>query len=416
MENNISLINEYDDNRVYWIWLTMVFGAGSDIFWKHCRSYGSVADFAADVRAGAVPLKTDVQKARAKSIDFEDARDILTKCEENNVGVITYRNRRYPVKLKKIDSPPPVLFYRGDISLLSRMPAVSVIGTRSPCDYSLEITDLLCAGLAKSGIAVISGFENGIDERANFAAAEAGGKTVAVCGKGIFDEKILTEDADAIAENGLLVAEFTDADDFGRVRYDCRNRILCGLSDALLFIECASDGHGLNNVKHAQRQGKKIFAVPPSDLTDSRFFGQRNLLRRGASPVFDAWDIAHFLGSKTSEKDVELVKYSEIKAASSKKVTKSAKKVGKNLKNNDKNSSNDLHKSQNSATINISDLTGKLRDIAELLKENGATHPDRISDKLGMNAAEVLTSMLELQIGGYVRELPGRLYVLADKK
>lgn len=416
MGDNIFEKSEYKDNRVYWIWLTMVFGIGSDLFWKHCRDYGSVADFAADVKSGAIALKTEAQRKRAESLDYEDASDILTKCSENDIEVITYRNRNYPVKLRKISLPPPVLYYRGDITLLSGMPAVAVIGTRSPCDYSLEITDFICGGLARSGIAVISGFESGIDERANLAAVESGGRTVGICGKGIFDPKTLTDEGGSIAENGLLVAEFTDAEDFGRIKYDHRNRILCGLSDALLFIECSDESHGLNNAKHAEKQGKRIFAVPPADLTDRRFFGQRDLLRSGAAAAFDSSDIARYLGKNIEGDETKLGNNSDKKIAKSKKITKSAKKVRKNLKNNAKNPSEDLHKSKNSATINISDLTGELREIAELLKENGPTHPDKISDKLDIDAAKVLTSMLELQMSGYVRELPGRLYALAEEK
>lgn len=409
MENNI--IKEYD-NRVYWIWLTMIFGIGSDDFWKHCRGYRTVKDFALDVMKGKIRLFNQGQRNRLESLSFDDAERVLEKCLDNGVEVTSFKSSKYPARLKKTVSPPPVLYYKGDISVLSEMPSVAVIGTRNPCEYSIDITDSICSGLAKSGIMTISGFEEGIDVKANSASVLSGGKTVGVCGKGILDQRTFSEQGDMIINNGVLIAEYTDTDDFGRVLYDNRNRIMCGLADVLLFVECSDISHGLNNVKHAERMGLPVFAVPPADINDRHFFGQRNLLRNGAFSAFDAQDIIRYMSNLDDPDGDGLVKYSTIKVDKSDKTTNRKKKERHNLNNSMKNPSEGLQNVKNSATINISVLSGTQLKIAELLKSGGEMYIDQISDSLDIPVPEIMNELIELQMSGMVTELAGKLYRL----
>ena len=403
--------NEYD-NRVYWIWLTMIFGIGSDDFWKYCRGYRTVKDFAEDVMNGRIRLNTSAQKNRLASVSLDDASRVLQKCLDNGVEVTSFKSSKYPARLKKTLSPPPVLYFKGDISVLSDMPSVAVIGTRNPCEYSIDITDSICSGLARSGILTISGFEEGIDVKANSASVNSGGKTVGVCGKGILDKRTLSEQGDLIAENGVLIAEYTDANDFGRVLYDNRNRILCGLADVLLFVECSEISHGLNNVKHAERMELPIFAVPPADINDKHFFGQRNLLRNGAFSAFDAQDLIRYMSKMESADGDGLVKYNSIKVEKSDKTTNRKIKERHNLNNSLKNSSEDLHNSQYSATIDISVLTGTQLKIAELLKSGGDMYIDQISETLDIPVPEIMNELIDMQMNGIVTELAGKLYRL----
>lgn len=400
------------DNRVYWIWLTMVFGIGTDDFWKYCRNYRTVKDFAADVKSGRLPLKKRNQQERAASVSFEDAEKVLDKALKNGIEVTSFRSSKYPARLKKTMSPPPVLYYKGDISILSDTPAVAVIGTRNPCEYSIDITETICSGLAKSGILTISGFEEGIDVKANTASITSGGKSVGVCGKGILDHRAFSEQGDMIVNNGVLIAEYTDADDFGKVLYDHRNRILCGLADVLLFVEASDLSHGLNNVKHAERLGLPIFAVPPADINDRHFFGQRDLLRNGAFSAFDANDIIRFMSKMESTDGDGLVKYDSIKVEKSDKTTNRRKKERHNLNNSLKNPSEGLHNQQNNVKIDISVLTGLQLAIAELLKENGDMYIDAISEALNSSVPEIMNELLDMQINGYITELSGKLYRL----
>ncbi len=409
MENRIN--TEYD-NRVYWIWLTMVFGIGTDDFWKLCRGYRTVRDFAHDVMNGRLPLRTQRQKDRVASVTFDDASKVLEKCFDNGVEVTTFKSSRYPARLKKTLSPPPVIYYRGDITILSDTPSVAVIGTRNPCEYSIDITDSICSGLAKSGIITISGFEEGVDVRANSASINSGGRSVGVCGKGILDQRTFSEQGDMIVSSGVLIAEYTDINDFGRVLYDNRNRIMCGLADVLLFVECSDISHGLNNVKHAERMGIPIFAVPPADINDRHFFGQRNLLRNGAFSAFDANDIIRYMSKMESPEGDGLVKYSSIKVEKSDKTTNRKKKERHNLNNNLKIPSEDLHNSQKSDTIDISVLTGTQLEIAGLLKQNGEMYIDSIAESLDISVPEIMNELLDMQMNGIVSELAGKLYKL----
>ena len=406
--------NIYDDKRIYWIWLLKVLGVANQSFWTLSRGYRHISDFVEELRNGRVDELTSTQRDRAKKVTFEDAERIIEKCERNNVSIITYMNKEYPNSLRKVHNPPPILFVKGDVTVLSGSAVVEVVGTRKPCEYSLETTRLLCTQLAKSGVLVISGCESGIDEQANQSALEAGFPTAAVCGRGILDKKSVNEMTEKIAENGVVVAEYTDSDDFGTIRFDNRNRIMCSLADCVLFIECAADGHGLNNVRHAQMLGIPIFAVPPADISDKRFFGQRNLIRNGAVPVFDANDLIKVLNDKDEAREIPIVEYEEVKRVRKQK-SSSGSASPRKIKKVQKNTEEDLHKSENSVTIDTSALSESQKTICRLIEQNEEMGINKISSQTGFPISVLLNDMVELTMERIVEELPGKRYRLRGK-
>lgn len=401
----------FDDRRVYWLWVSMALGAASESLWKLCRGYRSVADFAEAVKACRFSDMSAAQCERAQSRSFLDAEKLIERCADEGVAVVTFRDELYPSRLKRIPNPPPVLFARGDLGRLKTAHAVSVVGTRTPCDYSFKAVDKLCGELAQLGIPVISGAEEGIDLAANKAACDAGGVTAALVGRGILDPKSKGGSLDEIAAHGILLSEYTDSSDFGRVPFDARNRILCGLADAVLFIEARSDSMGLNNVKHAERLNKPVFCVPPADITDARFFGQRSLIRNGAYPAFDATDIVRVL-EKIDGSGQGAVKYDDIRDKSKSKTNKSGKMSEKKAKKVSENDQEGLHNGENSVKIDMSGLSQEQKSIVQLLMEKGTLHLNQIAELLEMSMSTAINELTMLELIGTVNELPGKQFEL----
>jgi DNA processing protein len=415
-ENTVDTLDTVDvdkiDGRVYWVWLMLVFGASNQNLWQFMKIYETVGEFANAVADGLVDgLNEDIENAAVET-GFEKAEELLADCRNRGIGVLTFDCDDYPQRLRCTPNPPPVLFTVGDPKVLNASAVVAVVGSRNPCEYSVKVTNFICGQLAELGVTVISGAESGIDVKACRSAKEHGGASGAVCGRGICDERYESEMRENTAEPTVMVSEILDTNDFGYLRFDKRNRILCGLCDAVLFVECSAESHGLNNVNHARPLGRTIFVIPPADITDRRFFGQCKLLREGAIPVFNAKDIIRDLHRGGIAEEIPLLDYSEEFEPKTDDKPKKSKKKTKKSKKIQKNHQEDLHKSEMSATIDISGLSPTQKAVCEQLK-NGDLELNALSDLLDISASELMSELLALQIKHVVEELPGRHFRIA---
>jgi DNA processing protein len=195
----------------------------------------------------------------------------------------------YPLALAAIDPPPPMIYVRGSRALLAR-PAVAIVGSRQASAAGTKLARLFAAELARAGYTVVSGLARGIDAAAHEAALDGG--TIAVLAGGI-DNVYPPEHAHlqrAIAERGALLTEQPPgfaprAKDFPR-----RNRIISGLSLAVLVIEAAKRSGTLITARFAAEQGRDVFAVPGHPL-DPRAEGTNQLLKNGATLATEPADI-----------------------------------------------------------------------------------------------------------------------------
>ena len=410
------MTERYEDRRVYWVWLGMVFGAGSPLLWRLCRGYEHIWGFAEELSEGRLDAKlTEAQRQKCRE-PFSKAAEIIERCENKGIKVLSFRSEGFPERLRRIPSPPAALFVRGDEKTASPdNPSVLFVGTRNPTAYSVRIAERLAGELAERGITVISGIEDGIDAVACEAAAVKG-RAAAVCGRGIMSDHYSPEQLDKTAASGAVIAEFTGYDDYGRVPFDKRNRLLCGLADAVVFIECRADSSGLNNVAHAQQLGRPILAVPPADICDARFFGQRDLLRAGASAVFSADDIAAAVGCRAA-RDEALAEIGGRKQRRKPKkelsVPEKVKEERTNTKNEQKNVNEGLHKSEMSATIDMSGFSEEQRKIWELLTQANRKpmHINRLAELSGLSITQLVEELVELRMEGLVAELAGKRYI-----
>jgi len=212
------------------------------------------------------------------------------------MDVIYLGHVAYPPLLAAIPDPPACLWTRGDRSILDRL-AVAVIGARAASQEGLIAANEIAGDLARAGVVVVSGLARGIDSAAHRGAIDGGGKTIAVLGTGI--DGIYPPENDALTEeivaNGLLVTEFPPGSAPEDWHFPRRNRIISGLSKAVVVVEAKEKSGSLITARLAADQGRDVMAVPGS-IVGGRNRGANALLRDGAKLVESAVDILQELG------------------------------------------------------------------------------------------------------------------------
>jgi len=213
---------------------------------------------------------------------------------------------RYPDRLARIPDRPPELRVRGEIATGR---AVAIVGSRHPDDYGLEMARELASGLARSGVAVVSGGAFGIDAAAHRGALDGGGRTVVVLGTGVdvphpASNRALFEEV--LATRGALVSEQPDGTRGFRGNFPARNRIVSGLSEAVVVVQAARGSGALITSSWARRQGVPVLAVP-GDVREPLSFGPLSLLRAGAALAAEPGDVLRVLGvEEATREDAQL--------------------------------------------------------------------------------------------------------------
>ncbi|MDO5613296.1 MAG: DNA-processing protein DprA [Paracoccus sp. (in: a-proteobacteria)] len=209
--------------------------------------------------------------------------------------LIRWDSADYPAALRDIDGAPPVLWLRGDVKWLTADP-VAVIGARNASSLGLRMARSMALGLGEAGHCVVAGLARGIDTAAHNAALDSG--TVAVMAGGIdviypSENNVL---AAQIAERGALLSEQPPGTEPVARHYPMRNRIVSGLSRAVVVIEAAHRSGSLITAKAALDQGREVMAVPGHPM-DARAAGCNTLIRDGATLVRSAADVAEALAN-----------------------------------------------------------------------------------------------------------------------
>lgn len=206
-------------------------------------------------------------------------------------GILCWSEEEYPVWLRSIADPPLFLYFSGDITLL-RNPAVAVVGMRSCSEEGLKATVHICRGLAEAGVTVVSGMARGIDRAAHLAGLEGVSGSIGVLGGGI-DHVYPKKNEDLynlMRRKGLLVSELPPGAVPEEGSFPIRNRIISGLSRAVVVVEAAVRSGSLNTARHALEQNRELMAVP-GPVTAPSAKGCQELVRRGAKAVFCADDV-----------------------------------------------------------------------------------------------------------------------------
>jgi DNA processing protein len=202
---------------------------------------------------------------------------------------------QYPDALARVADRPDLLRLRGTLREARR---VAIVGSRLPDEYGVDLARSIAAGLARAGVSIVSGGALGIDAAAHEAALEAGGHTVAVLGTGV-DVAYPARHRDLferiLAASGALVSEQPDGAGVRKASFPRRNRIVSGLSEAVVVVRAAEKSGALITAAWARSQGVPVFAVP-GDVRDPLSAGTTALLRAGARVAAGAEDVLAALG------------------------------------------------------------------------------------------------------------------------
>lgn len=215
------------------------------------------------------------------------------------IKTISPKNNNFLQIITTIANVPKKLYFIGSIPT-SRTPTVAIVGTRRPTSYGREVTDRLATDLASRGVVIVSGMALGVDSIAHQATIDAGGITIAVMGGGLDNiyPSVNKDLADKIvASGGALISEYEPDVEPRDFRFLERNRIVSGLSDAIIVTEAAARSGTLATAAHALNQGREVFVVP-GNITSPMSAGCNNLIKQGALPITSADDVIEVIAPK----------------------------------------------------------------------------------------------------------------------
>lgn len=221
-----------------------------------------------------------------------EAGKILRTCSEKNISILTYYDTSYPIRLKNIEDPPLVLYYKGCVPSWELSPVVGIVGTRKCTAYGIQTGEKLGYEIAACGALVVSGGADGIDTAALEGALSAGKKVVAVLGFGadvVYPAKNRALFA-RIEKQGCLLTEYVPGTPAHSWNFPRRNRMISGLSHGVVVVEAPERSGALSTARHAMDQGRDLFVVP-GNINSPNSAGSNALLRERAIAVFQGWDV-----------------------------------------------------------------------------------------------------------------------------
>lgn len=238
--------------------------------------------------------RTEIEKA------IEKADNIIKNCENNDIKIVTYLDSEYPEKLKSIEDPPTILYYKGNISFLNELYSVAIIGTREPTEYGMKIARNLGSSFGKRNYVVVSGLAIGCDTGGHEGCLNEKGKTVAVMAGGL--DKIYPAKNKLLAQRildngGALLSEYPPYTNIYKNFFIERDRLQSGLSDGVLVVETAEKGGTLHTVQFAIDYQRVLacYSHPLKYLNETKTFGNQKLIKEGkAMAVGNDDELAEF--------------------------------------------------------------------------------------------------------------------------
>ena len=253
------------DPRAYWLGFNLVKGIGL-ICLQGLLSYFGNLEIAWQAPTEAFKAAGLSSKVIENLIEVRGSIDLEAELERvlsKNIRVLTWESKEYPRRLKRIHQPPPVTYVRGSLALEDEW-AVAIVGTRRVTTYGRQMAEELAGYLAGNGITVVSGLARGVDGLAHKAALSSGGRIIAVLGSGV--DRIYPPEhrnlAKEICANAAVISDYIPGTPSEGVNFPPRNRIILGLSLAVIVVEAGKKGGALVTARFAADQGRDVFAVP----------------------------------------------------------------------------------------------------------------------------------------------------------
>ncbi len=326
------------------------------------------------IQTGSISDKTaeKIIAAGKKIFEYEKEFDEQTEILNRISGkMLTYWDTDYPHLLKRIYSPPILLYLTGNFTESDKY-SISIVGTRHPTQYGINETEKITNELLEYNITIVSGLARGIDTVAHKTAVKSGGRTIAVTGSGLDviyppENKKLFE---KIRENGIIISEFKCGTKPDAPNFPKRNRIISGLSLGTLVVESKITGGALQTASHALDQNREVFAVP-GKISTPQSSGCNRLIQKGEAKLV------------TSAEDI-LIELDLLLKPS----------IGKNIPK---------------PTVELSLFEEKVLSFLSETPRN----IDDLAEKLGMSTSDCLVHLLSLEFKGLIMQLPGKSFRLS---
>lgn len=289
----------------YWLWLTSMPGVSNQTRLALLRHFENPENifYAEEADLKMVEGLKQGEIATVLEHNLNPAEHILEDCQRLGQRVLTIHDAEYPVRLRSIYDPPCVLYVRGRLPAFDEEAAIAVVGTRDASPYGIACAERLSYDLASCGAVVVTGLARGGDTAAARGALRAGGVVAGVTGNGL-DFIYPPENRDVyedVAAAGALISEYPPGTEPDRRHFPTRNRIMSGLSVAVLVVEAPVRSGTLITARLALEQGRDVFAVPgPINAPNS--MGCIQLLEEGAGVGARAWNILREYEGKFPDK------------------------------------------------------------------------------------------------------------------
>jgi DNA processing protein len=361
-----------EKNLEYWVAFSLLFSEDLASAQKVFQRFPSVKDiFRARKKdfSGLGIRKEKIESIRSQKI-MEQASRELDRINKKSYTVLTIEDKKYPPYLREIFDPPYVLYCVGNLDVL-KDPGVSIVGARRCSPYGRAVAEKLAFELASRGLVVVSGMASGIDSMAHWGALK-GGRTVAVLGSG-FNNIYPRENKDLfnkIKKSGAVITEYPLESKPLGFHFPLRNRIISGLSMAVVVAEAAERSGSLISARLALEQDREVMAVP-GNITSKLSLGANWLIKNGAKLVEGWEDIVEELPPYVKESLIE-----------------------EPLKDPKKKIS----------------LNSREKDIIKHLSTDSLTHIDVLAKKADLSISEVLSILLKLELKGMVVQSPGKFF------
>lgn len=238
----------------------------------------------------------------------------LNILEDKEINMVLFSEESYPQKLKECNNAPIALFYKGNIISLNNYKNVAIVGSRRCSYYGESLSEIISKELCKNEVGIVSGMAKGIDSFAHWGALRNDGYTCAVlgCGIDIIYPKQNKELYEEIARRGCVVSEFLPGTQPLSYNFPLRNRIISGLSEAVIVVEASERSGSLITATYALDQGRDVFSVPGSILSETSK-GTNKLIKEGAFPLTSVQDICDLLNIEYNSNKGDKIKLNKEK-------------------------------------------------------------------------------------------------------
>ena len=360
--------------RDYWLGFNVFPGIGPKRLYHLLKIFGSAkkAWHASEAKLQQTKIPKNLIKNFIEFREQLDFSSLIFRLNKNLIRFIIVEDEEYPKNLKKIESPPPLLYTKGRILPQDSL-SIAVIGTRKITSYGREATEKLTAGLSAYGFTIVSGLARGVDSVAHRTALAMGGRTLAVLGSGL--DRIYPPEHKSLAEKivnqglGVLISEVPLGTEPFKGNFPSRNRIISGLSLGVVVTEGATVSGTKITSKFCLEQKRKLLAVP-GPITSSFSEGPADLIKIGAKLVTKIEDILEEINIKKISKASEASRHEKVKFDSKEE-----------------------------------------EEVWQFLTEGGK-HIDEIVRQAKLSSPQVLSLLTEMELAGKVKNIGQGNYIL----